>query len=96
MKYKVYALGTNDFQTGTFTQNIVVKGGVGSTATTLGTLAHAVPAAYVNQTLVPAAYNELYLGEVTFTGYGTIEIQLTASSSANPLVLDYLRLVPQP
>lgn len=96
IKYNVYALGTNDFQTGTFSQNIVFKYGTGSTAPTLATLAHAVPAAYVSQVLVPAAYNEILIGTVTLTNYGILEMQLTASSSANPIVLDYLRLVPQP
>jgi hypothetical protein len=41
------------------------------------------------------AFNEKLLGEFISPGYGTIEIQLTASGTS-PLVLDYLRIVPVP
>jgi uncharacterized surface protein with fasciclin (FAS1) repeats len=91
MKYQVYALGVNDFQSGAFTQNIVVKAITGpTTTTTLATLAHAVPLS-----TAAGAFNEKLLGEFTSTSFGSIEIQLTASGT-NPLVLDYLRIVPVP
>ncbi|WP_207510626.1 fasciclin domain-containing protein [Longitalea luteola] len=90
MKYQVYALGVNDFQAGTFNQNIVVKSLNEGTYTTLATLAHAVPLS-----TAAGAFNEKLLGEFTAPGYGTIEVQLTASGT-NPLVLDYLRFVPVP
>jgi uncharacterized surface protein with fasciclin (FAS1) repeats len=91
IKYRVYAFGVNDFQTGVFAQNIVPKSFVApSTYTTLATLVHNVP-------LFSAvgAYNEILLGEFTVTNYGTLEIQLTATTT-NPIVLDYIRLVPVP
>lgn len=90
MKYQVYGLGVNDFQSGAFSENIVVKAGIGTASTTLATLAYAVPLS-----TTAGAYTEKLLGEFTTTGYGPIEIQLTASGT-NPLVLDYLRIVPVP
>jgi uncharacterized surface protein with fasciclin (FAS1) repeats len=91
IKYKVYAFAVNDFQTGTFTQNIVPKYFVApSTYTTLATLAHAVPLYTAT-----GAYNEVLLGEFTNNNFGTLEIQLTATAT-NPIVLDYMRLVPVP
>jgi hypothetical protein len=91
IKYRVYALGVNDFQTGTFAQTIVAKYFVApSTYTTLASLPHNVPLH-----TAAGAYNEILLGEFTVTNYGTLEIQLT-STATNPLVLDYLRLVPVP
>jgi hypothetical protein len=90
MKYEVYGLGVNDFQAGTFSQNIVVKSLSDGTYTTLASLAHAVPLSTTS-----GAFNEKLLGTFTATGYGTIEVQLTASGT-NPLVLDYLRFVPVP
>ena len=91
IKYRVYAFGVNDFQTGAFTQSIVPKYYVApSTYTTLATLNHAVPLS-----TAAGAYNELLLGEFTVTNYGTLEIQLTANAT-NPIVLDYMRLVPVP
>jgi uncharacterized surface protein with fasciclin (FAS1) repeats len=90
MKYQVYGLGVNDFQGTTFSQNIVIKSVTGITYTTLTTLAHAVPLSTAS-----GAFNEKLLGEFISPGYGTIEIQLTASGTS-PLVLDYLRIVPVP
>ncbi|THU36060.1 fasciclin domain-containing protein [Niastella caeni] len=90
MKYRVYALGVNDFQGTTFNQSVVVKAVTGPTSTTLATLTHAVPLS-----TAAGAFNEKLLGEFTSTSYGTLEIQLTASGT-NPLVLDYLRIVPVP
>lgn len=97
IKYKVYALGVNDFQTTTFSQSIVGKYKIATnTYTTLATLPHAVPYAFMsNGAYNLAAYAEVYVGDVTMTSFGTLEIQLT-SSGTNPILLDYLRLVPQP
>lgn len=84
-------MAVNDFQTGTFTQNIVAKYMTApGSYTTLATLPQAVPLK-----TAPTAYTEMYLGEFTLANYGTLEMQLTASGT-NPLVLDYLRLVPVP
>lgn len=91
VKYRVYAFAVNDFQTGTFAQSIVAKLFVApATYTTAATLNHAVPLYTAS-----GAYNEILLGEFTLTNYGTLEIQLT-STATNPIVLDYLRLVPVP
>jgi len=90
MKFQVYGLGVNDFQSAAFSQNIVVKSFNNGVYTTLATLAHAVPLS-----TAAGAYTEKLLGEFTNTSYGTLEIQLTASGT-NPLVLDYLRIVPVP
>lgn len=91
IKYRVYAFGVNDFQTGTFAQSIIPKylssAGV---YTTLATLNHNVPLSTAT-----GAYDELLLGEFTSTTYGTLEIQLTCTAT-NPLVLDYIRMVPVP
>jgi uncharacterized surface protein with fasciclin (FAS1) repeats len=94
VKYKVYISAANDFQTGAFAQNIVFKTvvpGQPSTAfPSIANLLHNVPL----YTAV-GAYNELYLGDVIVPNYGSLEIQLTASAT-NPIVMDYLRLVPAP
>jgi hypothetical protein len=97
IKFRVFALGTNDFQGGAFTQNIIPKfyqppavpGGL-PTYTTLATLPHVVPL-YT----AAGAYNEIQVGEFTVNNFGTLEIQLTCTAT-NPIVLDYLRLVPLP
>ncbi len=91
IKYKVYASAINDFQAAAFAQTIVVKSLVlPATYTTLVSLNHNVPLS-----TAAGAYNEILLGEFTPTSFGTLEIQLT-STATNPLVLDYLRLVPVP
>jgi len=94
MKYRVYGFGVNDFQAAAFTQNIIPKyitpGSNPPAYTTLATFAHAVPLSTAT-----GAYSEVLLGEFTTTGYGTVEVQLTASGT-NPIVLDYLRIVPLP
>ena len=91
IKYKVYASAVNDFQTTAFSQSIVVRHvAPPAAATTLATLNYAVP---LRSTA--GAYNEVLLGEFIVPAYGMLEIQLTASGT-NPIVLNYLRLVPVP
>ena len=97
IKYRVFALGTNDFQTGTFAQTVVAKtyvppatpGGL-PTYTTLASLTHNVPL-YT----AAGAYNEVNVGEFTPNNFGILDIQMT-STATNPIVLDYLKLVPVP
>ncbi len=88
IKYKVYVLGTNDFQTALFSQTMVGWNNVLGIAQ--GSLTHAVP-------LFSAvgAYNEVYLGDIINTRYGSVDWRLT-STATNPIVLDYMRLVPVP
>jgi Fasciclin domain len=102
MVYNVYALAVNDFQTTNVFQSIGVRYFTPpATYTTLITnpaaLNHAVPL----KTAV-GAYNEVFLGTVTSTAYGTLEFRLTSggttlgSAGTAPIVLDYLRIVPVP
>ena len=88
IKYQVYALGVNDFQSGAFSQTINAWNT--SLAALTGTLTHAVPLS-----TAAGAYNEVNLGVITNTRFGTIDWRLT-STATNPIVLDYLRLVPIP
>lgn len=90
-KYRVYALGVNDFQAAALTQNIIPKYlSSANVYTTLATLSHIVPLFNA-----AGAYDEKLLGEFTITNFGTLEIQLTCLTT-QPIVLDYLRLVPVP
>lgn len=103
MKYEVYILGVNDFQTNNVFQSV----GVGyfttppatytAVTTTPVKLNHAVP-----KPAVAGAYSEKMLGTFTSTSYGTLEFRLTSggsslgSSGNAPIVMDYLRIVPVP
>jgi uncharacterized surface protein with fasciclin (FAS1) repeats len=82
VKYKVYGVAVNDFQTGAFTQNLVIGSPV------VKTLAYAVP---LNTTA--GSYNEVLLGDFTPDKVGVLDLFLTASGTS-PLTLDYLRLEP--
>ncbi len=90
IKYQVYAKATNDFQTAAFSQTITAWNVVGNVFTLQGTLTHAVPL----HTAV-GAYNEINLGTITNTKYGTLDWRLTAITTG-PFTLDYIRLVPIP
>ena len=88
IKYQVYAKATNDFQAGAFTDSI--KAWHTSLGAVQGSLAHVVPLF-----TAVGAYNEINLGTITNTRYGTIDWRLTAITTG-PILLDYLRLVPIP
>ena len=85
IRYKAYWVALNDFQTATHTQKL----GIGSATSTT-----------FNYITVPANnYNEVYIGEFLMPGYRPVfNIYLTAANSttnsANPLVCDYIKLVP--
>ena len=85
IKYKAYWVAVNDFQTATFSQKL----GIGTaTSTTFGYTA-----------VVAQNYNEVYIGEFTMAKYEPVfPIYLTAANSTaravNPLVCDYIKLVP--
>jgi hypothetical protein len=85
VKYKAYWVALNDFQTATFTQKL----GIGiATSTTFG-----------YTTVALNNFNEVYIGEFTNTRYWPkYDIFLTAANSTtaavNPLVCDYIKLVP--
>ena len=95
MKYEVYGLGVNDFQSGAFNENIIINTFTivndVKYYTVLTTLPYAVPLS-----TAAGAYTEKKLGEFTNPRYGTLEFQLSATTKDNPLVLDYLRIVPVP
>ncbi len=85
IRYRAFWVAVNDFQTATFTQRL----GVGSPLSTL------LP--YVN--VVANTRGEVFLGEFTLTTYSPVlSLFLTAANStanaANPLVCDYIKLVP--
>ncbi|MEI9808531.1 MAG: hypothetical protein WDO16_12040 [Bacteroidota bacterium] len=102
MKYNVYALAVNDFQTANVFQSIGVQ-------------YFTPPATYTPVTTVPAALNhavplkatagaftEVLLGTFTTTSFGTIDMRLISggatlgSAGTAPITLDYLRIVPVP
>jgi uncharacterized surface protein with fasciclin (FAS1) repeats len=85
VKYKAYWIAVNDFQTAAYTQRL----GIGSPLSTL--LPYTNVAANVK--------TEVYLGEFTMPRYfPVLSLFLTAANStanaANPLVCDYIKLVP--
>jgi len=85
IKYKAYWVALNDFQTVTHTQKL----GIGTAASTT----------FAYTTVSLANYNEVYLGEFTMPGYRPVlNVYLVAANSttntANPLVCDYIKLVP--
>jgi len=88
IKYQVYAKATNEFQAAAFSETI------NAWSTTVGalqgTLTFAVPLFSA-----AGAYNEVYLGDITNTKYGTVDWRAT-SVTTGPILLDYLRLVPVP
>ncbi|HEX7906023.1 MAG TPA: fasciclin domain-containing protein [Chitinophagaceae bacterium] len=85
VKYKAYWVALNDFQTATFTQKL----GIGDP--------NAAIFPYI--TVAQNIFDEIYIGEFTNTRYWPkYNIYLTAANStttaANPLVCDYIKLVP--
>jgi uncharacterized surface protein with fasciclin (FAS1) repeats len=85
MKYKAYWVAVNDFQTASFNQKLAIG------SPTAATFAY---------TAVPANnYNEVYIGEFTQANYQSfLDLYLVAANSTttavNPLVCDYIKLVP--
>jgi uncharacterized surface protein with fasciclin (FAS1) repeats len=84
IKYKVYWVAVNDFQTATFQQRLAMGDST------------AVNFAYVT---VPANnFNEVLLGEFTVNNFGNLNLYLTGANSTangtNSLTLDYIKLVP--
>lgn len=85
IKYKAYWVAVNDFQTVSFTQKL----GIGTAASTI----------FPYTTVDINKFNEIYIGEFTMAKYAPIlNIFLVAANSttaaANPLVCDYIKLVP--
>ena len=85
IKYKAYWVAVNDFQTVTFTQKL----GIGTAASTT----------FPYTTIALNRLDEIYIGEFSVPKYAPIlNIFLVAANStsaaANPLVCDYIKLVP--
>jgi uncharacterized surface protein with fasciclin (FAS1) repeats len=92
VKYRAYWVALNDFQSTAFSQKLAL----GSPTANTFTLQNANGYTVVN----PNVYNEVYLGETTLTTYQSVlDVFLTAANSTaaatNPIVCDYIRLVPQ-
>lgn len=109
MKYNVYALAVNDFQTGAVFQSVSVNYLTPpSTYSVVPVSSVLLPAvttqfAYAVPLLTAAgAYNEVLLGTFTSNSYGILDFRLTSggttlgSAGTGPIVLDYLRIVPVP
>jgi len=87
-KYKIYWRAVNDFIATPFDQKLALKN---PTATTF-------PYKTVPPATDPQNTGEVLIGEYTANRYGYIDLYLVAANSTNntlnPLVLDYLKLVP--
>jgi hypothetical protein len=84
-RYKAYWVALNDFQTGNFNQKL----GIGTPTSTT----------FNYTTVTPNNYNEVEIGEFEVSNYQSfLDIYLTAANSttasANPIVCDYIKLVP--
>jgi uncharacterized surface protein with fasciclin (FAS1) repeats len=91
VKYKAYWVALNDFQTAAFSQKLAFEGSTKNTFTLQNANGYTV----VN----PNVYTEVYLGETTLPTFKSVlDVYLTAANSTtaavNPVVLDYIRLVP--
>jgi hypothetical protein len=85
IKYKAYWVAVNDFQAASFTQKL----GIGIPTSTI----------FGYTTVAAGVYSEVYIGEFTMAKYEPVfPIYLTAANSTavavNPLVCDYIKLVP--
>jgi len=94
MKYNVYALAVNDFQTNNMVQSVIpVYFTPPSTYTVQPCVSTQLPANTTQLSYaVPlktaaGAYNEVLLGSFTSNLYGTLDLRLTSGGTANPPVL---------
>ena len=80
IKYKAYWMAYSDFQTATFTQKLVVGTATSPTF------------AFTN--VVARNFNEIYIGEFTMSQYAPAFNLYLIANGTNPLVCDYIKLVP--
>ncbi|HLO39330.1 MAG TPA: hypothetical protein VK173_12595, partial [Lacibacter sp.] len=80
IKYKAYWMAYNDFQTATYTQRLAI----GSTAS----------ATFALTNVVALNFNEIYLGEFTMAQYAPLYNVYLVANGTNPIVCDYIKLVP--
>jgi uncharacterized surface protein with fasciclin (FAS1) repeats len=109
MKYNVYGVAVNDFQTTAVFQSVSVNyltpPATYSVVPVSSVLLPAVTTQFawtVPASSVAGAYNEVLLGTFTTNQYGILEFRLTSggttlgSAGAGSIVMDYLRIVPVP
>jgi uncharacterized surface protein with fasciclin (FAS1) repeats len=80
IKYKAYWMAYNDFQTATYTQRLAI----GTTAS----------ATFALTNVVALNFNEIYLGEFTMAQYAPLYNLYLIANGTNPIVCDYIKLVP--
>lgn len=80
IKYKAYWMALNDFQTATFTQKLAI----GTTAS----------ATFALTNVVAGNYNEIYIGEFTMSQYAPLFNVYLVANGTNPIVCNYIKLVP--
>lgn len=80
IKYKAYWMALNDFQTATFTQKLAI----GTTAS----------ATFPLTNVVAGNYNEIYIGEFTMSQYAPLFNVYLVANGTNPIVCNYIKLVP--
>ncbi len=80
IKYKAYWMAYNDFQAATYTQRLAI----GTTAS----------ATFALTNVVALNFNEIYLGEFTMTQYAPLYNIYLIANGTNPIVCDYIKLVP--
>jgi uncharacterized surface protein with fasciclin (FAS1) repeats len=93
LPYKVYWRAVNDFQSGNFTQKLAIN--ADSIKAVQATTYHGDT--LVNfKTIVPNNYSEVLLGQTTIRQYGQIRLFVAANATItnNPIVLDYIKLIP--
>lgn len=80
IKYKAYWMAYNDFQTAAYTQKLAI-----------GTVASAT---FALTNVAPLSFNEIYIGEFTMTQYAPLFNIYLVANATNPIVCDYIKLVP--
>jgi Fasciclin domain len=80
IKYKAYWMAYNDFQTATYTQKLAI-----------GTVASAT---FPMTNVTALNFNEIYLGEFTMSQYAPLFNIYLVANGTNPIVCDYIKLVP--
>lgn len=80
IKYKAYWMALNDFQTATFSQKLAIGT---TTSSTFGL-----------KSVVARDYNEIYIGEFTMSQYAPLFNVYLIANGTNPIVCNYIKLVP--
>jgi uncharacterized surface protein with fasciclin (FAS1) repeats len=91
--YRVYWRAVNDFQSGNYSQKLAID--ANSIADITATTYHGDTLVRY-KTILPNNFSEVLLGQFTKQTYGILNLFLAANTTPtnNPIVLDYLKLVP--